>query len=205
MELPTWKGAYCLCHVNPLSVRLFNHTWDAHILWIRCSCGFGYEIIGDDRYTTPLKQGDALFDKRYHSSHPLFTVIHNVVSYFCLLLYSGSHYRCQPEWSHPSTVAHSNLCTVEVCWILFGAVLSWSSCVLGLLSILTSHVQGSETQRQKIVFQGQIWNLLFSFAKHPLFICALLVPEYMLAWVIRQYMSARKTAHNNEGESDTLG
>ena len=88
---------YCLCHVNPLSVRLFNHTWDAHILWIRCSCGFGYEINGDDRYTTPLKQGDVLFDKRYHSSHPLFTVTHNVVSYFCLLLYSGSHYRCQPE------------------------------------------------------------------------------------------------------------
>ena len=27
MELPTWKGAYCLHYVNPLSVRLFNHAW----------------------------------------------------------------------------------------------------------------------------------------------------------------------------------
>ena len=26
MELPTWKGAYCPCHVNPLSMRLFNHA-----------------------------------------------------------------------------------------------------------------------------------------------------------------------------------
>ena len=26
MELPTWKGAYCLHRVNPLSVRLFNHA-----------------------------------------------------------------------------------------------------------------------------------------------------------------------------------
>ena len=26
MELPTWKGAYCPRHVNPLSVRLFNHA-----------------------------------------------------------------------------------------------------------------------------------------------------------------------------------
>ena len=29
MELPTWKGAYCSCCVNPLSVRLFNHAWGA--------------------------------------------------------------------------------------------------------------------------------------------------------------------------------
>ena len=26
MELLTWKGAYCPCHVNPLSMRLFNHA-----------------------------------------------------------------------------------------------------------------------------------------------------------------------------------
>ena len=26
MELPTWKGAYCPCHVNPLSMRLFNNA-----------------------------------------------------------------------------------------------------------------------------------------------------------------------------------
>ena len=29
MELPTWKGPYCPHHVNPLSVKLFNHAWVA--------------------------------------------------------------------------------------------------------------------------------------------------------------------------------
>ena len=39
-----------------------------------------------------------------------------------------------------------------------------------------------------------IWNPLLSFVEHrlPLFICALLVPEYILAWAIRQFLSARK-------------
>ena len=39
-----------------------------------------------------------------------------------------------------------------------------------------------------------IGNPLLSFAEHrlPLFICALLVPEYILAWSIRQFLRARK-------------
>ena len=45
-----------------------------------------------------------------------------------------------------------------------------------------------------------------SFVEHRLllFVCALLVPEYVLAWAIRQYLSARKIAYNNQGELDTL-
>ena len=41
-----------------------------------------------------------------------------------------------------------------------------------------------------------IWNPLLSFIEHrlPLFICALLVPEYVLAWSIRQFLVARKIA-----------
>ena len=41
-----------------------------------------------------------------------------------------------------------------------------------------------------------IWNPLISFVEHrlPLFICALLVPEYVLAWSIRQFLVARKIA-----------
>ena len=31
MELPAWKGAYCPRHVNPLSVRLFNHARGAQV------------------------------------------------------------------------------------------------------------------------------------------------------------------------------
>ena len=56
-------------------------------------------------------------------------------------------------------------------------------------------------------FQRWIRNPLLSFAEHrlPLFICALLVPEYVLAWAIRQYLEARRIAHNNKGELDTSG
>ena len=59
----------------------------------------------------------------------------------------------------------------------------------------------------KNCFQRWIRNPLLSFAEHrlPLFMCALLVPEYVLAWAIRQYMVARKIARNNKGKLDTSG
>ena len=52
-----------------------------------------------------------------------------------------------------------------------------------------------------------IRNPLLSFAEHrlPLFICALLVPEYVLAWAIRQYLSAREIANQDKGELESSG
>ena len=52
-----------------------------------------------------------------------------------------------------------------------------------------------------------LWNPLLSFAEHrlPLFVCALLVPEYILAWAIRQFLGARKIAKDNKSEFKTLG
>ena len=49
-------------------------------------------------------------------------------------------------------------------------------------------------------------NPVISFAEHrlPLFICALLVPEYILAWAIRQFLSAGKLAKENKSEFDAL-
>ena len=46
-----------------------------------------------------------------------------------------------------------------------------------------------------------------SFAKHRLllFVCALLVPEYMLAWAIRQFSKAQEMAEWNKGELEILG
>ena len=54
-------------------------------------------------------------------------------------------------------------------------------------------------------FQRWIQNPLLSFAEHrlPLFVCALLVPEYILAWAVQQYLTAQKIARDNEGELDT--
>ena len=57
----------------------------------------------------------------------------------------------------------------------------------------------------KNCFQRWVRNPLLSFAEHrlPLFVCALLVPEYVLAWAIRQYLSARKISNENTSEFDT--
>ena len=43
-----------------------------------------------------------------------------------------------------------------------------------------------------------------SIIRLPLFVCALLVLEYILAWAIQQYLSAQKIVHENEGELGTL-
>ena len=50
-------------------------------------------------------------------------------------------------------------------------------------------------------------NPIISFAGHrlPLFICALLVPEYVLAWAIRQFLRARQIANRDKGEFKTFG
>ena len=52
--------------------------------------------------------------------------------------------------------------------------------------------------------QRCIGNPLLSFAEHrlPLFICALLVPEYVLAWSIRQFLRAREI---NKSEFELWG
>ena len=41
-----------------------------------------------------------------------------------------------------------------------------------------------------------------SFAEHclPLFVCALLVPEYVLALAIRQFLRAQEIAKQDKGE-----
>ena len=50
-------------------------------------------------------------------------------------------------------------------------------------------------------------NPIISFAGHrlPLFICALLVPEYVLAWAIRQFLRAREIANRNKSNFKTFG
>ena len=49
-------------------------------------------------------------------------------------------------------------------------------------------------------------NPVLSFAGHrlPLFICALLVPEYVLAWAIRQFLRARQIANEDKSNFKTF-
>ena len=51
-----------------------------------------------------------------------------------------------------------------------------------------------------------IWNPLRSLAEYRLllFIWALLLPEYVLAWAIRQKLSARRIARENKSEFNNL-
>lgn len=51
-------------------------------------------------------------------------------------------------------------------------------------------------------FQRLVWNPICTFASHrlPLFICALLVPEYILAWAMWQWFVARKIQKMQRGE-----
>ena len=64
----------------------------------------------------------------------------------------------------------------------------------------------SREERGKQLYERWVWHPLLSFAEHrlPLFVCALLVPEYILAWAIRQYLRARRIANENKGDLDTL-
>ena len=54
-------------------------------------------------------------------------------------------------------------------------------------------------------FQRWIRNPFLSFVEHRLllFIWVLLVPEYILAWAIQQYLRAQKIANGNEYEFNT--
>ena len=53
-----------------------------------------------------------------------------------------------------------------------------------------------KTRKANSWIERCILNPLLSFIVHrlPLFVCALVVPEYVLAWSIRQFLSARKIA-----------
>ena len=50
--------------------------------------------------------------------------------------------------------------------------------------------------------QKRIRNPLLSFAENrlPLLVCALLVPEFILTWAIRQSLRAKEIARDNKGE-----
>ena len=72
-----------------------------------------------------------------------------------------------------------------------------SSRAPGSLSTQMFHVRRSEVQTVG-------YMLLFAEHRFSLFICALLVPEYVLAWAIRQFLSARKMTKENKSEYKTL-
>ena len=85
------------------------------------------------------------------------------------------------------------------------------SCLITVLSSTWVALHPNVPSSKKRVANGwiekYIRNPLLSFAEHrlPLFICALLVPEYVLAWAVRQFLSARKISNQGKGEYETFG
>ena len=64
-----------------------------------------------------------------------------------------------------------------------------------------------KTRKANSCIERWIWNPLLSFAEHrlPLFVCALLVPEYVLGWAVRQFWRARQIVDENKCEFEILG
>ena len=129
--------------------------------------------------------------------------------FLILLYYLALYIRASPIPPISSRSLESNSCTdlthSRTIWNII-----WS-CLATIFSCTWVAVHPNmpcpKQREAKNRFQRWIRNPLISFAEHhlPLFICALLVPEYVLAWAIRQYLRARKIARVNECESDTLG
>ena len=61
-------------------------------------------------------------------------------------------------------------------------------------------------KREKNCFRRLIWNPILSFGEHrlQLFVFALILPEVVLAWAIRQYLTAREIARDNKSKLESL-
>ena len=129
---------------------------------------------------------------------------------FLVLLYHLAHFNFIRASPTPPIISHSlepNSCNdLTHCRSIWNII--WS-CIVTIFSCTWVAVHPNmpcpKKREGKNCFQKWIRNPLLSFVEHrlPLFICALLVPEYVLAWAIRQYLRAREIAHDNKGELDT--
>ena len=121
--------------------------------------------------------------------------------------YSALSIRASPIPPISSCSLESNLCSdISRCRTIWNII--WS-CIVTIFSCtwvaVHPNIPCPKKREGKNRFQRWIWNPILSFAEHrlPLFVCALLVPEYILAWAIRQYLRARKITNGNECEFNT--
>ena len=130
------------------------------------------------------------------------------LSTLSLLLASGPLNKCRPcpnHWNHLLVGNHCN--DLMHCRTIWNIV--WS-CLVTIFSCTWVAVHPNVPCLKKWEANGWIesciWNPLLSFVEHrlPLFICALLVPKYVLAWAIKQFLVAQDIAKQNKGEFNTL-
>ena len=150
-------------------------------------------------FSAPLKQHS---NKRCHISKSLCTPF--LVMLFLLFLYyllQGPSTGVGPILAIEDRSLTGNHCNdLGHCRTIWNIV--WS-CLVTIFSCTWVAVHPNVPCPKKREANGwierYIRNPLLSFVEHrlPLFICALLVPEYVLAWAIRQFLRAREIA---EGE-----
>ena len=111
-----------------------------------------------------------------------------------------------PSFDHRSQDANhcSDLAHCRTIWnVVWSCLATIFSCTWVAIH---PNIPCPKTREANSRIQRWVWNPLLSFAEHrlPLFVCALLVPEYVLAWAIRQFLEARKTANDNRSEFENL-
>ena len=128
--------------------------------------------------------------------------------FLVLLYYLALSIRANPIPPITSRSLEPNSCSdLSHCRSIWNII--WS-CIVTIFSCtwvaVHPNVPCPKKREGKNCFQRWIRNPLISFVEHrlPLFVCALLVPEYVLAWAIRQYLSARKIANKKTREFVTL-
>ena len=156
-------------------------------------------------HSTPLY---VLSDKRCYSSRSLFH--HSLAMLFLVFAYyliRGAYIDASPIPSMDNRSLAKNHCNdLTHCRTIWSIV--WS-CLVTIFSCTWVAVHPNVPCPKKREASGWIerciWNPLLSFSEHrlPLFICALLVPEYVLAWAIRQFLKVRKIAKENKSEFGT--
>ena len=124
--------------------------------------------------------------------------------FLVLLYYLALSTRANPIPPITSRSLEPNSCSdLSHCRSIWNII--WS-CIVTIFSCtwvaVHPNVPCPKKREGKNCFQRWIRNPLISFVEHrlPLFIWALLVPEYVLAWAIRQYLSARKIANKKTRE-----
>ena len=128
--------------------------------------------------------------------------------FFILLYYLAHSIRASPIPPINGRSLEPNSCNdLTHCRSIWNII--WS-CIVTIFSCtwvaVHPNIPCPKKREAKNCFQRWIWNPFLSFVEHrlPLFVCALLVPEYVLAWAIRQYLSARKIANKKTREFITL-
>ena len=130
--------------------------------------------------------------------------------FFVLVYYlaQGAAIDASPILSMDEPSLKPNPCTdLTHCRTIWNII--WS-CLITIFSCtwvaVHPNIPCPKKREAKNCFQKWVCNPLLLFASHrlPLFICTLLVPEYILAWAIRQSFSARRIASQNKGEFKTL-